>query len=260
MADFLKNFRDQLLCRKCEKIPKPENSLMRCSSCKELLCNECCGRKCPLCRHRSKDSKISTFIEQTELTKLLSSYKTRPCPNFKKGCLEEVSIKSDEWKVHEQNCIFQMVPCPKMNCKEILVFTEVDEHLKQAHKSDAISIYFDTEANATELQTISMIASLHQPTIYGVYHLQTELVNGRNYYMKKKHVLWFTEKGNWKLLGHSKGKVHGLARIRRDVPFPDSTTNWDWQLANSIERRPPYWIKANKEIGVKGIILQNHSK
>ena len=121
MADFLQNFRDQLLCRKCEKIPKPENPLMRCSSCKELLCNECCGRKCPLCRHRSKDSKISTFIEETELTKLLSSYKTRPCPNFKNGCLDEVSIKSDEWKVHDQNCIFQMVPCPKMNWKEILV-------------------------------------------------------------------------------------------------------------------------------------------
>ena len=141
-----------------------------------------------------------------------------------------------------------MVPCPKMNCEETLVFTEVDKHLKQAHKSDAISIYFDTEANATEL---------HQPTIYGVYHLQTELVNGRNYYMKKKHVLWFTEpwfteKGNWKLLGHSKGKVHGIARIRRNVPFPDSTTNWHWQLANSIERRPPSWIKANKELGVKG--------
>ena len=112
MADFLKNFRHQLLCRKCEKIPKPENPLMRCSSCKELLCNECCGRKCPLCRHRSKESK-----------------------NFKNGCLDEVSIKSDEWKVHEQNCIFQMVPCPKMNCEETLVFKDVDEHLKKAHKN-----------------------------------------------------------------------------------------------------------------------------
>lgn len=257
MADFLKNFRDKLLCRKCEKIPKPENPLMRCSSCKELLCNECCGRKCPLCRHRSKDSKISTFIEETELTKLLSSYKTRPCPNFKNGCLDEVSIKSDEWKVHEQNCIFQMVPCPKMNCEETLVFTEVDEHLKQAHKSDAISIYFDTEANATEL---------HQPTIYGVYHLQTKLVNGRNYYKKKKpqRELWFTEKGIW-VLGrlikvNGERKCSARARIRRDIPFPDSETNWEWQLANLIEKRPPHWFKANKEIGVKGIILQTHSK
>ena len=237
MADFLKNFRNQLLCRKCEKIPKPENSLMRCSSCKELLCNECCGRKCPLCRHRSKDSKISTFIEETELTNLLSSYKTRPCPNFKNGCLDEVSIKSDEWKAHEQNCIFQMVPCPKMNCEETLVFTEIDEHLKEAHKSDAISIYFDTEANAKEL---------HWPTIYGVYHLQTDLMNGRNYYKKKKVVyLWFTEKGKW-VVGTSIVK----ARIQRDIPFPDCTTNW--QLANPIERRPPNWIEANKELGVKG--------
>ena len=239
MADFLKNFRNQLLCRKCEKIPKPENSLMRCSSCKELLCNECCGRKCPLCRHRSKDSKISTFIEETELTNLLSSYKTRPCPNFKNGCLDEVSIKSDEWKAHEQNCIFQMVPCPKMNCEETLVFTEIDEHLKEAHKSDAISIYFDTEANAKEL---------HWPTIYGVYHLQTDLMNGRNYYKKKKVVyLWFTEKGKW-VVGTSIVK----ARIQRDIPFPDCTTNWNWQLANPIERRPPNWIEANKELGVKG--------
>ena len=78
-------------------------------------------------------------------------------------------------------------------------------------------------------------------------------MNGRNYYKKKKVVyLWFTEKGSW-VVGTSIVK----ARIQRDIPFPDCTTNWNWQLSNPIERRPPNWIDANKELGVKGNPLES---
>merc|ERR1712018_680915 len=106
---------------------------MRCGSCTELLCSKCCETKCPLCQYESKDPKIPTFIQQSELMKAIPGFKTHPCVNVKNGCHEEIPGKLDDLKTHGQSCIYQIVPCPKMNCKETVIFKDlVDQHLKQA--------------------------------------------------------------------------------------------------------------------------------
>ena len=70
-------------------------------------------------------------------------FKTRPCVNFKNGCREDIRIELDGTKTleaHRQNCIYQMVPCPKMDCKETFIFKDLDQNLKQTHKTiDVIS-------------------------------------------------------------------------------------------------------------------------
>ena len=48
----------------------------------------------------SKNKKVSTFIEQSELTDILAGFKTHPCVNVKNGCLEEIPAKMDELEAH----------------------------------------------------------------------------------------------------------------------------------------------------------------
>ena len=235
-------FRKELHCKKCDLFPRPDVKLMLCGSCSQLLCSKCCGTKCPLCQYESKDPKIPTFIQNSGLMKTIPGFKTHPCINVKNGCCEEIPGNLDDLKKHDQSCSFQKVPCPKMNCKKTFIFKNLGEHLKEAHSHDVISINFGTEKNEYTFQ----------PAIFGVYNLQAELVNGRNYYKKGKFGMWFTQKamGFW-LIGISsieKGKFSGFAYVIKDVPFPDDTTNWEWNWSFGQDE----WTKANKGLGVKG--------
>ena len=90
-------FRNEFLCKKCDIFPRPDVKLMRCSSCTGLLYQNCCKsqngnpwNKCPLCRYESKDPKISTFTEESQLMNLLSGFKTHPCVNVKIRCHKEI--------------------------------------------------------------------------------------------------------------------------------------------------------------------------
>ena len=198
-------------------------------------------------QYESKDPKIPTFIQNSGLVKAIPGFKTHPCSNVKNGCHEEIPGYLDDLKKHDQSCPFQMVPCPKMNCKETIIFKNLGDHLKQAHSNDVISIYCGTEKNEYT----------HEPGIFGIYNLQAELVNGRNYYENGEYGIWFTAMDfNWIwTLGHSneKGKNRGFAQVKKDIPFPDSTTNWEWIVATDDDNHP--WAEANKGLGVKGMSL-----
>ena len=49
---------------------------------------------CPICQHERKDPEISTFIQEIELNKFLSGFKTHSCANLKYGWHEEIRAKS----------------------------------------------------------------------------------------------------------------------------------------------------------------------
>ena len=237
----LKEFRKELHCKKCYLFPRPDVKLMLCGSCSELLCSKCCGTECPLCQYESKDPKIPTFIQNSGLMKAIPGFKTQPCSNVKNGCHEEIPGNLDDLKKHDQSCPFQMVPCPKMNCKETFIFKNLDDHLKEAHSNDVISIYCGTEKNEYT----------HEPGIFGIYNLQAELVNGRNYYEMGHYAygLWFDGVDSW-MIGFSskKGKDRCFALVKEDIPFPNGTTNWKWEWTYNNE-----WFNANKGLGAKGI-------
>ena len=236
--EVTKAFRNKLTCQYCEIFPKPGVKMMCCSSCTKLLCQNCRGTACPLCQYKSKNQKFPTFIEQPLLMEVLSGFKTHPCINIKNGCLEEIPAKMDELEAHAQSCIFQMVPCPKMHCRETFIFKDLDKHLKQAHKNDAICIYYGTETNEYT----------DDNGIFGIYKMQAELINGRNYYQNDQYAIWFG--GNVWMIGLTK-KVGGTSCysfIRKDIPFLDCTTNWQWQWGLGTGE----WEDAHRGLGVKG--------
>ena len=255
--------RNEFLCKKCAIFPRPDLKLMRCSSCTALLCQNCCEdeddvegqlageidllTKCPLCHRKSKDAKISTFTEESQLLKLLSGFETHPCKNLKNGCHEEIPAKLDTLKAHEENCIFQMVPCPNAigNCFESFIFKDLEQHLKQVHTNEYISIFCGTEENQ----------NASDPKIFGIYWRKSELVNGRNYYESYggttkygRFGIWYTDEGNW-LIGESekKGGEIGFAKLGKNIQFPDTTTIWEWEWF-------PFWTRANC-IGTKGMFI-----
>ena len=241
----LKASRNKFICKKCDRFPRPGVKLMRCASCKQLLCQNCCGEKCPLCQFVSKNKKVSTFIEESELSDILAGFKTHPCVNVKNGCLEEILANLDKLKDHDHNCIFQLVPCPKMDCTKTFIFKDLNQHLKEAHSSDVISIFYGTEKNEYT----------YAPGIFGIYKIQAELVNGRNYYKQqnKKHSIWFYQSNpKWRIgLSGQKGKCCSYAYVKSDIPFPDSTTNWKWYWKFD-ENLPKVKAKADRGLGVKG--------
>ena len=251
--------RNEFLCKKCDTFPRPDVKLMRCSSCTGLLCQNCCEKddddeddddedddgdiktKCPLCHHKSKDPKISTFTEESQLMKVLSGFKTHPCINLKNGCHEEIPAKLDTLKAHDESCILQMVPCPSGLCVETFIFKDLEQHLKKVHTNQFISIFYGTENNE--------YTRFHYPGIFGIYIKKAELVNERNYYEMGKYGIWFTPNGYW-MIGYSskKGQDYGFAKVEKDISFPDTTTNWEWEWLHS-------YTKANKGLGSKGIYL-----
>ena len=249
-----KTFRNKLFCDYCEVFPRPGVRLMRCISCHSLICNRenCCGdfenikllpyAECPICQFANNDPKLSTFIMQNELMEFLAGFKTHPCINVENGCHEEISNDLED---HDQSCIYQMVPCPKMDCEETVIFKNLDGHLKQTHINNVISIFCGDEKNEFA----------YKPEIYGIYKRQFfYLVNDRNYFEKDNCGIWFSNRGYW-TIGRSKtkGGNAGYAAVKKDIPFPDDTTNWDISGFSG-------WKKAMKLLGVKGTYLCFNSK
>ena len=156
----------------------------------------------------------------------------------------------DALKAHDQSCIFQKVHCPNPSCSEKIIFKDLGQHLEQVHTNEVISIFWGTEDYECPLDIGA--------DIYGIYKKEAELVNGRNYYEHQADFvgIWFTDDGYW-LIGDSqkKGGKIGFAKIEKDIPFPDTTTNWEWEWAEpsipALEWAPS-WTKANKGLGVNG--------
>ena len=231
-------FRNQLACKKCDIFPRPNTEVMRCASCRNILCGKCCGTKCPLCRHESKNPRFSTFTKELELMEVLSGLKTHPCINAKNGCLDEIPAKLDGLNAHDQSCVFQKVPCP--DCEEVVIFNDLSQHLKQKHVNHSISIYTYLEMDKDTYDT----------GIFGVYNLQAELINGRKYYKKNLNCISWDGKTDWCISKDEyKGLSKGFAYVRKDVQNLHKTT--DWKLL--IKGR---FIDAGKMISVKGKYTQ----
>ena len=236
--DFLNNaadLRKKLLCRKCEKLPRPGIELKHCIFCKKHLCGNCCENNfdaCPLCKFPP------TFIKESELVMdVLSGFKTHPCGNLKNGCSEEIPAKLDNLRAHDQDCVFQKVPCP--DCEENVIFKDMGQHLKQAHANDGISISYDTETNEYT----------YKPEIYGIYNLQAMLINGRKYYKKDKFAISWDGKKSWFLSTDAKiGRTGGYATLMKDVQNLHNTTDWSMTWDNKATD----WKKAGKMLKVKG--------
>ena len=229
------SFRNKLVCKNCEILPRPDTEVMRCVSCKNILCGKCCGIKCPICQHQSKNPKFSTFIKEIELMEVLSGFKTHPCVNVKNGCHEEIPATLDRFTAHDQSCVFQKVPCP--DCEEVVTFKNLGQHLEQVHVNDGISICYDTET----------CEYAYEPGIFGIYILQAELINGQKYYKKDKYAISWDGNDSWFItLDVSKGKSSGFAYLEKNVHNLHNTI--DWALLHGDGE----WKDAGKMLRVRG--------
>ena len=84
-------------------------------------------------------------------------------------------------------------------------------------------------------------------------------MNGRNYYQiinsngsKFQYGIWFSPMNNW-MIGNSskKGTGRGFATVKKDIPFPDNTTSWNWECW-FLDKDPRF---VNEGVGAKGNYL-----
>ena len=236
-------FRNKLVCKNCDIFPRPNTEVMRCISCKNILCGKCCGgTKCPLCQHESKNSKFSTFIQESELMEVLAGLKSYPCVNVKNGCLDE--IPAIGLVAHDQSCIYQKVPCP--DCEEVVIFNDLSQHLKQKHVNHSISIYTYLEMDKDTYDT----------GIFGVYNLQAELINDRKYYKKDDdNVISWDGEDSWLISSDfDKGNALGKASLEKDVQNLHNTV--DWKLYHGFANGG--WKNAGKMLRVKGKYIDSN--
>ena len=139
-------------CGKCEKIPKPGDEIYSCSGCDRwrytYRCEGCyqeledemeygewehCKRDQIPDNHFHGDSHESMLKFDPTLTKLIAEHFSPHdgfCSNSKYGCQEEFLPQ----KVHEKSCVYQVVPCPSLDCKDVISFKDVEDHMEQHHK------------------------------------------------------------------------------------------------------------------------------
>ena len=205
-------FRNKLFCKKCDTFPRPNTVIIRCAICENILCGNCsyyiAGIECPIC-----ESGPSIFRKEIELMEILSGFKTHPCTYVKNGCFEEIPAKLDKLTAHEQSCVFQKVPCP--DCEGLVIFKDLGQHLKQ-HVNDSILV------DSTEYAGMNL-------KIFGIYHLQAELINDRKYYKKDDYAISWNEKRCWSFTpDRYKGKFAAIrfAILEKDVQNIHNTTDW----------------------------------
>ena len=99
---------------------------------------------------------------EPDLTKLVSEHFTLACvcdenqkcnyfcSNSKNGCEEEFLAL----KAHKKSCIYQQVPCPSMNCKEVIIFKDVNDHMEQSHKLTKVVKEWNFEGTKEDLNEI----------------------------------------------------------------------------------------------------------
>ena len=129
-AAILRTF---LECPICFLVPRTEifsciNSHKICKSCYGKLPGEDGTKQCPHggCDFDKPPRRARDFeamIDKSDC-KLICS---------KPGCIQE--MKKSEIKDHEAECVFRLVPCPKLSCKKMILFKNIVSHIKRNHKN-----------------------------------------------------------------------------------------------------------------------------
>ena len=144
----------------CGKDPNPGDKIYSCSICPEgykYRCETCFVKKGS---HHNHGRGLRTLVFEPNITNLVSKYFTLTrdesqkcnyfCSNSKNGCIEEFLVL----KAHKKSCIYQQVPCPSMNCKEVIIFKDVNDHMEQSHKLSKVNKEWNFEGAKEDLNEI----------------------------------------------------------------------------------------------------------
>ena len=159
----------------CGKIPNPGDKIYNCSTCCSKIyeghkysyrCETCFNTKNK--DHNHGGSRI-TLVFEPILTKLVSEHFIPPsnesqkceyfCANSKNGCEEEFLAQ----KAHEISCIYQGISCPTVNCKEVIIFMDVDNHMEQSHTMLKVNKEWNFKGTEKDLnETICCLSSYNK--------------------------------------------------------------------------------------------------
>lgn len=168
--DQIRKLKSLLICKQCNRLPRPGVDLYRCSSPQKcVLCIDCIRhynnqRKNPGClscpfnvaygyygEHGSGYSAIKDVI----ITSFASVYNHHFCKFTLNGCKEELHVK--DLKRHEDACIYQKVPCPLLHCKEDVIFNDVQLHIQMNHSTREYDqvVKFSDEPKNLDFQSVT---------------------------------------------------------------------------------------------------------
>ena len=154
----------------CGKVPNPGDNIYSC-----FLCEQGCKYRCETCFNKTKEShnhglaKVTLAFEPN-LTKLVAEHfaseenqeRNYLCSNSKKGCKEEFfALKS-----HEKSCNYQGVPCPAVNCEEVITFKDVDDHMEQSHMMLKVDKEWNFDGTKKDLDEIICCISKYDKKFY----------------------------------------------------------------------------------------------
>ena len=154
----------KLECENCHQILPIGSKIYICPPCQKYKCekhfqqyNTCANTRNAKEKHTMQldsnlteaFSSIEKFISKLnfKLPERSEPEKSFSCSHSENGCKEEFLAQ----KAHEMACIYQKVSCPKLDCKELVIFKDMDIHLDQAHKIQKSKEEWDFEGNKDEL-------------------------------------------------------------------------------------------------------------
>ena len=154
--EFKEEFLEKFQCYNCNTdIP---NKIYICPKCENFNCEKCvyfdtsdstgyCT--CNACGNEGWMSELFQICdtENPKPKEIIITKTSSNCSYSENGCKEEFLAQ----KAHEMTCPHQKVKCPELNCKEHVIFKDMDNHLDQVHKIQRSKEEWDFEGTKDEL-------------------------------------------------------------------------------------------------------------
>jgi len=169
---MFKTFLPKLVCSYCKAVPGFEDSekeRYKCGMKGHNLCKECSksfgNDICRVCglEQGSKVSKLPCDITFT----LLETLPFVACKNYKNGCQEIFEQKNEE---HSGRCEHREIFCPWEDCRKLMPFKCLTDHIAETHKSYLEKVSFDG------------VVKISRPKVERIYFIPTLLTSTKNDY------------------------------------------------------------------------------
>ena len=189
MAMEIKNFSmekdefEDLQCDNCEYLLNPGDKIYSCTFSRNPDCEiegDYPRYLCEKCYKDDRDPELRecTYVGNTTLyyrfdpmlTKLFAGSNRFQCNFSGNGCEEEFPAL----KAHENACIYQEVECPTMNCKEVVIFKNVDDHLDQDHEMEKVNNEWNFKGTQEELAEVICCLSKYDRQFYPQFSVKND--------------------------------------------------------------------------------------
>jgi hypothetical protein len=129
------HLRNEFECPVCLEIRK--GPIFQCEDGGHIICSKCHSglliKTCPVCKGAyatppSRNMVIERMIDRLNLPE--------NCFNYKDGC--RFSSRQDAVKMHEQDCLYRMVPCPHPACDTQVMLHQLEGHVTSDHNAKKV--------------------------------------------------------------------------------------------------------------------------